>query len=490
VDVLIRKGEAPAPYELRQPVGSGEPLVVKSPWDDHEVGSVPTARPEDLEEVVTRARTAFETWRYTPSWKRYQILHRVSELIMENREKIARLIAAEAAKPFKDAFVEAARASSTWRWGAEEAKRTMGELIDMGAEEVGQDRFGWTFREPIGVIVAIPPFNFPLNLVSHKLAPALAAGNVVILKPASATPFTSLFLAGLLDQAGLPEDVLQVVVGAGSLIGTPLVKDERVAMVTFTGSPAVGKQIAKDAGMKRVTLELGSNSATIVDEDADLDLALTRIVAGGFAFSGQVCISVQRVIVHEKVYDEFLPRLVARVAALKVGDPQEKDTDVSRLISKDEAARVKSWIEEAVQAGAKIEVGGPGLDGQLDPMVITGVTRGMKVVCREVFGPVVTVVKARDLCDAIEIANDSDYGLQAGVFTNDLNKALYAARHLEVGGVMINEVPTFRVDHMPYGGKKLSGMGREGLKYAIQEMTELKMVAIREIEWCPTDLGG
>jgi acyl-CoA reductase-like NAD-dependent aldehyde dehydrogenase len=280
--------------------------------------------------------------------------------------------------------------------------------------------------------------------VAHKVAPALAGGNAVVLKPASTTPLTALRLAELLVEAGLPDGVLQVVLGSG---------------------------------------------ATIVDEDANLDLAVQRIVAGGFANSGQTCISVQRVVVHERVYDAFLAMLIPAVAALKVGDPQEKDTDVSALINPQEQARVQEWIQEALDAGAKLETGGPQPDGRLKPMVVTGVTRTMKVVCRELFGPVVTVMPARDLCDAIEIANDSDYGLQAGVFTNDLNKALYAARHLEVGGVMINEVPTFRVDHMPYGGKKMSGMGREGLKYAIQEMTELKMVTIREIEWCPVDLG-
>jgi acyl-CoA reductase-like NAD-dependent aldehyde dehydrogenase len=268
-----------------------------------------------------------------------------------------------------------------------------------------------------------------------------------------------------------------------------MVKDDRVAMVTFTGSPAVGRQIASDAGMKRVTLELGSNSATIVDEDADIDLAVARIVAGGFAFSGQVCISVQRVILHQKVYDEVLAKLVAGVEKLKWGDPMDPETDVSSLISAEETERVASWVQEAVDMGARLVTGGPAGDGVFRPAILVDVTHEMKVCRQEIFGPVVSVVKAKDLCRAIEIANESDYGLQAGVFTNDLNKALYAARRLEVGGVMINEVPSFRVDHMPYGGIKGSGLGREGVKYAIQEMTEMKMVAIREIEWCPVDLS-
>ena len=353
----------------------------------------------------------------------------------------------------------------------------------MDADPSGEHRFGWTIREPRGVIVAISPFNFPLNLVAHKVAPAIAGGNVVVLKPASSTPVTALRLAELLAEAGLPRNVLQVVVGPGSTLGTKLVKDDRVNMVTFTGSPPVGRQIASDAGMKMVTLELGNNSATIIDEDANLDLAVQRVVAGGFANSGQVCIRVQRVVVHEKVYDDFMAAACAARRTLKIGDPLDETTDVGSLINAGETDRVKSWVQEAIEQGATLVAGGISDDGTLLPTVLTDVTREMKVCAREVFGPVLSIIKARDLCEAIDITNDSDMGLQAGIFTNDLNKALYAARRLEVGGVMINEVPTFRVDHMPYGGVKGSGMGREGLKYAIREMTELKMITIREMDW-------
>lgn len=485
VEIVFRAAEQPTDVELRAPVGSGELLAVVSPWDGHQVASVPTTTPEELEVVLERAVDAFEDYKWVPTWRRYKILDRASRLFEERLETVAMLIAAESAKPLKHARSEAARAVSTFRWAAEEAKRTAGEVIEMHAEEAGQDRFGWTIREPRGVIAAISPFNFPLNLVAHKVAPALASGNVVVLKPASVTPLTALFLARVLDEAGLPDGALQVVLGSGSTIGGKLVSDPRVKMVTFTGSPAVGRQIARDAAMKRVTLELGSNSATIVDEDADIDLAVDRIIAGGFAFSGQVCISVQRVIVVGGVYDEVLAKLVAGVKKLKYGDPLDPTTDVSALISRAESERVCSWVREAVEQGAAVLTGGETPDGALLPTVVTDVTRQMKVVHHELFGPVISVLRAKDLCAAIEIANDSDYGLQAGVFTSDLNKALYAARRLEVGGVMINEVPTFRVDHMPYGGVKGSGMGREGLKYAIEEMTEMKMVAIREIEWCP-----
>jgi acyl-CoA reductase-like NAD-dependent aldehyde dehydrogenase len=468
---------------IRGPHGSGEPMVLRAPWDGAELARIPTATLEDIDVVLDRARAAAQAYRWFPAWKRAAILERTSHLIEDNAEQVGRLIAAEGGKPLKDARVEAKRGASTFRWASEEAKRTAGELIEMDADPSGENRFGWTIREPRGVIAAISPFNFPLNLVAHKVAPALAGGNAVVLKPASNTPLTALRLAEFLTEAGLPEGVLQVVVGSGATIGNKLVMDERTNMVSFTGSPPVGRQIARDAGMKMVTLELGNNSATIVDDDANLDLAVQRVVAGGFANSGQICISVQRVVVHARVYDEFLAMLVPQVAALKVGDPLDETTDVATLINDGEVARVKAWIEEALEQGATLATGGVRDDGRLLPTVLTDVTREMKVCAGEVFGPVLSILKARDLCEAIEISNDSEMGLQAGVFTNDLNKALYAAKRLEVGGVMINEVPTFRVDHMPYGGIKGSGIGREGLKYAIMEMTELKMVAIREMDW-------
>jgi acyl-CoA reductase-like NAD-dependent aldehyde dehydrogenase len=468
---------------LRAPYGHGEPLTLRAPWDGAVLAEVPTATLEDMDVVLDRARAAAEAFHWVPAWQRSQILERTSHLIEQNAEQIARLIAAEGGKPLKDARVEAKRGTSTFRWAGEEAKRTAGDLVQMDADPSGEHRFGWTIREPRGVIAAISPFNFPLNLVAHKVAPALAGGIAVVLKPASTTPLTALRLAELLAEAGLPDGVLQVVVGSGSTIGQMLVADERTNMVSFTGSPPVGRQIARDAGMKMVTLELGNNSATIVDEDANLDLALQRVVAGGFANSGQICISVQRVVVHQAVYDQFMAKLVPAVEALKVGDPLDETTDVATLIDEGEVERVKGWIAEAVEQGATLATGGVREDGRLAPTVLTDVTREMKVCAREVFGPVLSIFKARALCEAIDISNDSEMGLQAGVFTNDLNKALYAAKHLEVGGVMINEVPTFRVDHMPYGGVKGSGMGREGLKYALAEMTELKMVAIREMDW-------
>ena len=411
----IRVSDIVAPdLVIRPPYGHGEPMTLRAPWDGAELARIPTATLEDMDVVLDRARAAAEAYRWAPAWKRAAILERASHLIEDNAEQIAHIIAAEGGKPLKDARVEAKRGASTFRWASEEAKRTAGDLIEMDADPSGEGRFGWTIREPRGVIAAISPFNFPLNLVAHKVAPALAGGNAVVLKPASNTPLTAMRLAEILAEAGLPDGTLQVVVGPGRTIGNMMVTDERTNMVSFTGSPPVGRQIAGDAGMKMITLELGNNSATIVDDDANLDLAVQRVVAGGFANSGQICISVQRVVVHQAVYDAFMERLVPLVAALKVGDPLDEDTDVASLINEEETERVKGWIQEAVDQGATLATGGVDEEGRLLPTVLTDVTREMKVCAREVFGPVLSILKARDLCEAIDISNDSDMGLQAG----------------------------------------------------------------------------
>ena len=383
--------------------------------------------------MLDRARAAAEAYRWTPAWKRSAILERTSHLIEENAEQIARIIAAEGGKPLKDARVEAKRGASTFRWAGEEAKRTAGDLVEMDADPSGEDRFGWTIREPRGVIAAISPFNFPLNLVAHKVAPALAGGNAVVLKPASNTPLTALRLAELLAEAGLPDGVLQVVVGSGRTIGNKMVTDERTNMVSFTGSPPVGRQIASDAGMKMVTLELGNNSATIVDEDANLDLAVQRVVAGGFANSGQICISVQRVVVHQAVYDAVHGEARPRGRGAQGRRPARRDH-----------RRGHAHQRGRGRAGQGLDRGGRGAGrdarhrrrARRRPPAADRAHRrdardeGLR---REVFGPVLSILKARDLCEAIDISNDSEMGLQAGVFTNDLNKAMYAARRLEVG---------------------------------------------------------
>jgi acyl-CoA reductase-like NAD-dependent aldehyde dehydrogenase len=346
----------------------------------------------------------------------------------------------------------------------------------MEASPVGKGRMAMTIREPLGVIAAITPFNFPLNLSMHKIGPAIAGGNAVVHKPASTTPISAILMAEIFQQCGLPEGALNVVTGAGSEIGDLLTFHKDVAMVTFTGSVDVGRRIRNLAGLKRVTLELGNNSAVIIERDANLDDAVPRCVTGSFAHSGQVCISVQRILVHEGIRDEFIERFVERTGKLVIGHPHNPNTDISSLITEKEAERVGAWIDEAVRAGAKRVAGGDRHRATIEPVVLTDVPPQAQVWCREAFGPVVGINAYRDLDEAIDRVNESEYGLQAGIYTRDMEKAFRAAFRVHVGGFMINEVPQYRVDHMPYGGVKMSGMGREGPKYAIEEMTEPKLI--------------
>jgi acyl-CoA reductase-like NAD-dependent aldehyde dehydrogenase len=329
---------------------------------------------------------------------------------------------------------------------------------------------------PIGVIGAITPFNFPMNLVAHKVAPAIAAGNALVVKPATKTPLSLLKMAELLEEAGLPAGVLNVVIGSGKVVGNQLVQDERLAMITFTGSPAVGRGIKALAGLKRVTLELGSNSPTIIDEDADLAKAIPRCVMGSFANSGQVCISVQRIFVHSRRYAEFLAEIVAATRQLVVGDPMDRRCDIGPMISDVELQRALVWLDEAKALGATVETGGNRIGNCLEPTILSGVTPDMQVMCSEVFAPIVSIVPFDTFEEALDMADASVYGLQAGIYTNDINKAFQAVKRLDVGGVIINDVPTFRVDHMPYGGNKESGLGREGIRFAMEEMTNIKFV--------------
>ncbi|HEX5773695.1 MAG TPA: aldehyde dehydrogenase family protein, partial [Geomobilimonas sp.] len=372
----------------------------------------------------------------------------------------------------------AERSSETLRFAALEAKMSHGEIVPMDASPVSAGRFGFYLRTPIGVIGAITPFNFPLNLVVHKVAPALAAGNSLVLKPATKTPLASIKLAEVLVEAGLPAGALNLVIGSGVTVGNRLVEDERLAMITFTGSPPVGREIKARCGLKRVTLELGSNSPTIIEEDGDVDAAVGRCVVGSFANSGQVCISVQRIFVHRNRYAEFVDKFVTATRQLKVGDPLDKGCDIGPMISRKELGRSLEWLEEAKKMGAVVAAGGEAVGNCLQPTILTGVTREMKVMCSEVFAPIVSVLPYDTFDEALEMADDSVYGLQAGVYTSDINKAFKAVKRLDVGGVIINDVPTFRVDHMPYGGNKESGLGREGVRYAMEEMTNIKMVCI------------
>jgi acyl-CoA reductase-like NAD-dependent aldehyde dehydrogenase len=453
--------------------------VVRSPYDGRELGRVPVADAALVAEAVAHARAALAAGPL-PAWRRAEILEHAAAALARRSDEFARSIAAEAAKPLKAARVEARRAVGTFRYAAIEARTLAGRMVPMAGNEAGDGKLGFTLRVPVGVVGAISPFNFPLNLVAHKVAPAIAAGCPVILKPATQTPLTALALARLLiDECGLPAGWLQVVTGGGATVGRALVDHDGVAMITFTGSPEVGWGIRAAAPRKKVALELGNNAPVIVEPDADLDLAAAKVAAGGYAYSGQTCISVQRVYVAEPVADEFCARLAARVEDLVVGDPLDEATDVSALITPAERDRVVAWVEEATAAGAKVLTGGEVRDGVLAPTVLVDVTPAMKVCALEVFGPVVGVARYRDLDEALALANDTRYGLQASVFTGSLATAMRAAHTLSFGGVLVNEMPTFRTDQMPYGGVRDSGNTREGPHFTVREMTEERLVVIQ-----------
>jgi acyl-CoA reductase-like NAD-dependent aldehyde dehydrogenase len=453
-------------------------IDVINPYDDSVVAVVPQATSEDVESAIVAAGKGFAAMSALPAHKRSEILEKTSDYILRDREEIATIIASEAGKSWKFALSEAERSAETFKFAAIEAKAEHGEVVPMDASPVSAGRFGFTLRTPIGIIGAITPFNFPLNLVAHKVAPALASGNALVLKPATKTPLSSIKLAELLMEAGLPVGALNIVIGSGATVGNRLVEDDRLAMITFTGSPPVGKGIKARSGLKRVTLELGSNSPTIIEADADLDKAVPRCVMGSFANSGQVCISVQRIFVHRSRYDDFLEKFVTATRALKIGDPLDRGCDIGPMIHRVELERAVSWLEEASKLGAVIATGGKVVGNCLEPTILTGVTRNMQVMCSEVFAPIVSVLPYDTFEEALDMADDSVYGLQAGIYTNDINKAFKAIKRLDVGGVIINDVPTFRVDHMPYGGNKESGLGREGIRYAMEEMTNIKMVCI------------
>ena len=456
-----------------------ETVVVTSPYDGHEIGTVPISTVDDVDRAVATAKAALEAGPL-PRWKRAEILDTAARLLTERVEHFARTIADEAAKPIRTARVEAQRAVGTFQFAAAEARTFDGNLVPLDAIAAGEGKIGFAMRRPIGVIGAIAPFNFPLNLVAHKVAPAIAAGCPVVLKPASQTPFSSIELAKLLvEDCGLPPEWLHVVVGGGSTVGNAIVDHPDVALITFTGSPEVGWGIRSRAARKRVGLELGNNAPVIIEPDSDWSGAATKIRTAGFSHAGQSCISTQRVLVHRSIIDEFTDSLVKEVSTLVVGDPLDEATEVSALISTSERDRVKSWVDDAVAAGATVACGGE-IDnsGVLVPTVLTNVTPDMEVCRNEVFGPVVAVAAYDTLDEAIRIANDTRYGLQAAIFTNRLADAMNAFQSLDFGGVLVNEVPTWRADQQPYGGVRDSGNTREGPAYSIREMTELRMVVL------------
>jgi acyl-CoA reductase-like NAD-dependent aldehyde dehydrogenase len=458
-------------------VETGDWLEVRSPYDGSAVGRVAKGGSAEARQAVDAAAKAMAT--PLAAHERAEILDRAAQLIADRTEDIARTICAEAGKPMKAARIEASRAQSTFTMAAVEARKLAGDVVPMDASPAGSGKVAMTMRMPIGVVGAISPFNFPFNLVAHKVAPALAAGCAVVLKPASQTPLSALLLSEIEVEAGLPAGWLNVVCGSASEIGDVLVEDERVALITFTGSSGVGWKLRERAPRKRVNLELGNATPVIVAADANLDDVAARLAANAFSFAGQSCISVQRIYVERSAYDAFLERFLPRVEALVVGDPADDATDVGPLISAGERDRVVEWIEEARSRGATILTGGE-LDGELlRPTVVAGAPPDARVSCEEVFGPLCTVTAYDSLDEAISLANGTRFGLQAGIFTSDVKAALRAARELEFGGVTVNEAPTFRADQMPYGGVKDSGNTREGPAYAVREMTEERLVVLQ-----------
>jgi acyl-CoA reductase-like NAD-dependent aldehyde dehydrogenase len=452
-------------------------IEVTSPYDGSPVARVAKVGASEARAAIDAAERAMRD--PLPAHERAEILSRVAEALSARADEAARLICAEAGKPMKAARVEASRAVSTYTMAAVEARTLAGEIVPMDASQSGVGKLAFTQRVPVGVVGAISPFNFPLNLVAHKIAPALAAGCAVVLKPATQTPLSALFLAELELEAGLPAGWLNVLVGPSAEIGDVLVEDPRVALITFTGSSAVGWKLRERAPRKRVNLELGNATPVIVESDADVSLAASKCAANAFSFAGQSCISVQRILVHEDVFEAFREVFVPLVEALVVGDPADEETDVGPLIAASERARVLEWIEEARAGGATVLTGGLVENDLLRPTVVESPPADARLACDEAFGPVCTLQRYGTLDEAVDLANSTRYGLQAGIFTGDLTRALSAAARLEFGAVTINEAPTFRADQMPYGGVKDSGNTREGPAWAVREMTEERLVVVQ-----------
>jgi len=458
-------------------IEDGNLVEVRAPYDGAVIGRVFQGTRQHAEAAIAAAVKAFGTTRRLPAFERQRVLRRVAQGITERKQEFAHTLAQEAGKPIKAARTEVERAIFTFTVAAEESTRIYGEYLPLDWQEFTAGRWGIVRRFPLGPVAGITPFNFPLNLVAHKVAPAIASGCSMVLKPAPQTPLSALLLAETIQQAGWPDGALNVLPLSNEDAGV-LVTDERLKMISFTGSAAVGWEIKKRAGKKKVILELGGNAGVIVHSDADLAYAAERCVAGGFVYAGQTCISVQRILVEHSVYGKFTELLLAGVQKLKTGDPLDDTTDLGSLIRESDAARASDWIQEAVRGGARLLCGGRRNGALLEPAVLTGTKPDMKVNCQEIFAPVVTVEPYDDFNAAVRQINNSPYGLQAGIFTRDAKLLFHAYEELEVGGVIAGDVPAFRIDHMPYGGIKDSGLGREGLRYAIEEMTEPKLLVM------------
>jgi len=457
-------------------IDTKEKIEVLNPFNGEVVDTVPNATPQEVEKALASAFRGAQVMAELPAYQRFSILMKAASLLMERQEEFARLISQESGKALWESRLEVVRAAETIELSAEEAKRIRGETIPLDAASGGKGKFGFTLRVPCGVVVAISPFNFPLNLLCHKVGPGLAAGNAVVAKPPSDTPLSGLRFTELLLEAGLPSEGIQCITGPGGSVGEQLCKDPRVRKISFTGSPTVGERICQVAGIKKVTMELGSNSPLIIMEDADLEEVAKATAATGYALAGQVCISTQRVLVNQRVYGDFLDALTPEVEAIVTGNPLEESTRMGPMIRESDAVRVESWINEAVKGGAKLLTGGGRQGNLVAPTVVADVDAKERISCDELFGPAVAVTRFEDIDQAIAMANDSKYGLSAGIFTRNLDWAMKFVRQVHSGNLMVNWGPQWRVDLMPYGGLKESGFGKEGPKYAVEEMTELKMV--------------
>lgn len=462
-------------YAAGEFITTPEKLEVRDPYSDQAFAYTYKCGKNELEKAITGAEAVKHEMRKLPSYKRFEILLQISDEIKADRERLARLLSRESAKPYRYAIGEVDRAAQTFLVAAEESKRLPKEYISLDWTPSGEGKEGIVKYFPVGIVAGIAPFNFPLNLAVHKIAPAIAAGCPIVLKPASSTPLSTLELAKIIHRTSLPKGAVSVI-PTDRETGNQLVTDPRFAMLSFTGSPSVGWKMKQNAGKKKVILELGGNAAVIVSDSAKLSQAISKCLVGAFAYSGQVCIHAQRFFVHENLFDVFLERFIEGTIMLKQGDPSDPATEVSSMIDSENAERIEDWLLDAREKGAKVLLGGRRNGSYVEPAIVTNTNNTMKIVCEEVFGPVVTIEKFSSFEEAVRMVNDTTFGLQAGVFTNNANEIDHAFDHLDVGGIIINDVPTFRADHMPYGGIKDSGLGREGVKYAIMDMMEAKIL--------------
>ena len=462
-------------------------IEITNPFDDSVVGTTFMAQPADLEVAIQSAIDVFPKLKATPTYERAQWLHDLADALTQERDTVIGILARESGKPVKDAATETDRGIFTLINAAEEAKRIEGEVLPLDLLPSSKGRIGIIRRFPIGPVAGISPFNFPLNLALHKIAPALATGSPVVLKPPTLAPLTMLFFASLIDRVGVPKGAVSILPMTRET-GDAMVSDDRFKLLSFTGSPSVGWKMKERAGKKKVVLELGGNAGVLIDDDADVDFAVSRIRTGAYSYAGQTCISVQRIFVHQSQYDEVREKLVAASKSLKQGDPMDPETELGPMIEKKHAERAKSWTDDAVASGATVLTGGNVSGAFYEPTVIENAPANSLVCSQEAFAPLVTIFPVESFAEGIRQLNDSEYGLQAGVFTNNLERSLVAFEQIEAGGVMINDIPSYRIDHMPYGGVKDSGLGREGLRYSIEDMTEPRLMMINRLESQKVDL--